>query len=101
MTDAIAYPGEPGRPRNPEEPPTTPDGDPQRRDAPANEPINPEPEQPPEPVPITEPGKDPAQTLWRLAAFGAYEMRAVGDGGGRAHGGCNEDRFRNLAFGDA
>lgn len=52
---AISEPSVPGRPRDPQVPPTTPDGDPQRRDEPANEPINPEPEQPPEPVPNTNP----------------------------------------------
>ena len=55
----ISDPPAPGRPRNPQEPPMTPDGDPQRRDEPANEPINPEPEQPPEPVVI--PGIDEPQ----------------------------------------
>ncbi|MBL8884183.1 MAG: hypothetical protein JNL45_14140 [Hyphomicrobium sp.] len=52
----------PGRPRNPEQPPTTPDGHPPRRPGPANQPINPEPTTPspdPQPVPVREPEPDP------------------------------------------
>lgn len=52
---------EAGRPKNPQDPPTTPDGDPARRPGPANEPINPEPEQPPEPIAPTRPEEEEQQ----------------------------------------
>lgn len=55
---------DPGRPRNPEDPPTTPDGEPPRRPGNANDPINPDPTVPspdPEPVPVKEPSQNPGK----------------------------------------
>lgn len=53
-----------GGPRDPQQPPINPDGGPERRRGPANQPINPEPDVPspdPEPVPVREPQQKPGK----------------------------------------
>lgn len=59
-----------GHPRDPQEEPVTPDGEPQRRRGPASDPYNPDPVHnpdiptpEPEPAPVKEPEKNPGKSV--------------------------------------